>query len=1121
MKMQLIKSLPKAVLALVICLFLASCGSGCYEDPNFSDPLSYIPRTKSFSIDPRDKEWVDTGIDIFIPETDDTGNHKAEASITVEGTLSLCQTKNSPHPLKYVTMCTKLQSREGAPYLTSICNNSTPGEYARCFAQAEGSDISFGIRELPCSAAQENFVCDNGTLYKPNGKGSWETDKTQCAFDSFCKECMTGSLFCDNGKLSYIYPTLSQENTGHTTILIPGASCAPTITEYKISASQPAWTHITDDQGIKPGDIVKLSIMKPQDPPPVLTKTRTNVPVDNDKKISWNTYTFDINRYWDWAQEASDRQKQDCPEQIAYNTNISQKCAFNASGYSSCSTFPYDNSRLVSCLWLTFGTGLKLASNDTCNSSQMDSKETLVDFTDSSTSPYGEYIPIIDPSNENILGGGRTFVPEHAINKLCAAIYNQTSPDGKIKHEDSAGGYILQAEIQSCVALDGHPSPALPSQPTLGALMYMFSTQTPEVNDAGSAIFKDTKFYDPRNTSPTTSTATIYNDTRFSRLYLKISVPEKDRAISTGFYTVTVTYKEYPIRVGISSSIDYIKNFIKQIMFGEGSNEGSLQTYFNELKKNVNYSRYITILLVLYIVLYGLSFLTGNTQISQSDLLIHVIKIGIVIALISDTSWNFFHDHFFQIFINGTDALIRMFGIEGCDKGTCPTFYFVDHTLILLLATPSTLLKMLALIFMSPLGIIIVMLVLIGVFYFLLGVLSAIVSYLLCVMAIAILISLAPIFIPFALFDFTQYLFEQWWKMLARYALEPVLLIFGLQILVQIFYVTLIQLLDFTVCWKCVWPFNFDFSPVGGLLDAANISKTLCIPFFGAFGIFPDGGGASFLGQFSGSLASGLILIIIALVIREYTSFVNNIMDNIIGQSPGADYSDSKGKKQDRDAGKFLRDKIGVSRFENYVTSKARDGVTAITGFSLKTDDEIKKEKDYKQAKEKEEDEKYKRQGMRMLSGGKIDLDAQNLDKAFERTEDQKSLEALKSSDSSIKNAAATKLGEQMFANLAKDKYSAAAFEKGLTKLASLDSAKLDKLPQASQLKDLQVLLQKESIKPYMTDLKKSDDAVRKAAQLQIGKAMYSDANVGKSLSDRQARSTIVSELLKLARESD
>ena len=50
--------------------------------------------------------------------------------------------------------------------------------------------------------------------------------------------------------------------------------------------------------------------------------------------------------------------------------------------------------------------------------------------------------------------------------------------------------------------------------------------------------------------------------------------------------------------------------------------------------------------------------LAGSFQITATDIVIRVLKIGVIVALFSETSWSFFNDNLFTVFVNGSDYFL-------------------------------------------------------------------------------------------------------------------------------------------------------------------------------------------------------------------------------------------------------------------------------------------------------------------------------------------------------------------------------------------------------------------------------------------------------------------------------
>ncbi|MDC0864535.1 type IV secretion system protein [Rickettsiaceae bacterium] len=107
----------------------------------------------------------------------------------------------------------------------------------------------------------------------------------------------------------------------------------------------------------------------------------------------------------------------------------------------------------------------------------------------------------------------------------------------------------------------------------------------------------------------------------------------------------------------------------------EKFNELSKIIYF-KLIKNPTLQNIARTALTLYVIIYGLMFLAGATQITVTNIVVRTIKIAIVVALFSDTSWSFFNSNLFDVFVSGTDYLLT--SVVGVTGRVDNVFSFID-----------------------------------------------------------------------------------------------------------------------------------------------------------------------------------------------------------------------------------------------------------------------------------------------------------------------------------------------------------------------------------------------------------------------------------------------------------
>ncbi|MGN7661877.1 MAG: type IV secretion system protein [Anaplasma sp.] len=232
--------------------------------------------------------------------------------------------------------------------------------------------------------------------------------------------------------------------------------------------------------------------------------------------------------------------------------------------------------------------------------------------------------------------------------------------------------------------------------------------------------------------------------------------------------------------------------------------EGAIQKIYKGQTTSKPFWMAIQALLTLYLLFSALGYILGVIKITKYDLAVRVAKIAFLVSLFSPTSWQFFNEHCFQLFVGGVSEIITAF--SGYLDGDS-SFKFLDATLGILL-TAELWLRLLALLIAGPVG----WLAFIGVVWalvsFFLAMIQAMIMYLFVIITIAFLLTLAPIFFAFLLFQKTAQLFQGWLKMLVNFSLQPIILFASLAFLNQLILTSLHEVTDFTACENCAIGIN-------------------------------------------------------------------------------------------------------------------------------------------------------------------------------------------------------------------------------------------------------------------------------------------------------------------------
>ncbi|AIL65802.1 Type IV secretion system protein virB6 [Rickettsiales bacterium Ac37b] len=438
---------------------------------------------------------------------------------------------------------------------------------------------------------------------------------------------------------------------------------------------------------------------------------------------------------------------------------------------------------------------------------------------------------------------------------------------------DNMGGYTVYVTHYGCPGINGCPN--VKYAPS-GGLQMLVTTKDPNkecILDSQHTTKGDCgQFLSNANGgNPVNKTGNVW-----------VRVQDTTYSDNIGSYKVELSYETVMDGTGcdissgyFSAIVCYIMNIVKSTLFD--SNTGAIPVIFNKMTCSnttdkstcYDYLTSIRALLTLFVMIYAISFMFGLVQISQLDLVLRVMKMGLVLALTSPNSWQFFYSNFFDIFIDGSAQLVNM--MNGNDGSVANPFTFADHVLAVMLFSKTAVFRLIALLFSSKFGIIYLVMILYGVFIYIGAMFKAVIVYMMAYVATGLLISLAPIFIPCILFSMTRHVFDNWLKYLGKYALEPVILLTGLGILTQIL-LTTIGMFGFAACWKCVIPFNLGV-PIPGVPSI----PLFCLNFFGIWGMDNIGGGHGILSSIMGLFPQIIFFIIIVKLIDEYGSFSQKI----------------------------------------------------------------------------------------------------------------------------------------------------------------------------------------------------------------------------------------------------
>jgi type IV secretory pathway VirB6-like protein len=304
--------------------------------------------------------------------------------------------------------------------------------------------------------------------------------------------------------------------------------------------------------------------------------------------------------------------------------------------------------------------------------------------------------------------------------------------------------------------------------------------------------------------------------------------------------------------------------------------------------------------LTLYITLYALFFVMALVPMTQTELVIRITKVAVVMVVISPDSWHFFYSTIFTLFQEGRDYLLK--AITGSTMDDANLFQFLDRSVGKFFLS-STWVKMAALLGIPPLGWALFAMLLASIWWFLLACIEAVMAYIVALIAISLLITIAPFFIVCLLFTRTKPFFDAWVAHMVNFALQPVMLFSAIALMNEIIVIMFYQTIAFVTKRTCVW----------------NIMDYLC----GLYMPVP----ADMFNPLV-RITYAIILMIVTMMLKEFISFVPGIVGGLTGENIQENISTSSGgamQNMDQNLkGLIGQDDQSINRRENAEEEKQR-----------------------------------------------------------------------------------------------------------------------------------------------------------------------------------------------------
>lgn len=295
-------------------------------------------------------------------------------------------------------------------------------------------------------------------------------------------------------------------------------------------------------------------------------------------------------------------------------------------------------------------------------------------------------------------------------------------------------------------------------------------------------------------------------------------------ANNSGSYNVLVRVKD-PKGANISSIVDNVVTPVIELMDGTPpgvvpKKMGQAERMYTLLVNDPVFKTMTRAILMLAITFYGLGYLMGVSQFSQSEIINRVVKIGIIFLFISPNGWEWFDKIFVKFFKEGTDYLAFLMATsfdnspeiakalknnDFYDKSVL--FSSIDNVFGLFFSDAAQK-KIIGLLFASIFGWAYLLIIYSAFMLYVYAVANAVLLYLTSQVFISILFILGPLFFLFLFFNQTKGMFDKWIGQLTGFALQQIFLLTTLSFFNMMMYEVVKLSLGYRVCWDEIWAIN-------------------------------------------------------------------------------------------------------------------------------------------------------------------------------------------------------------------------------------------------------------------------------------------------------------------------
>ena len=278
----------------------------------------------------------------------------------------------------------------------------------------------------------------------------------------------------------------------------------------------------------------------------------------------------------------------------------------------------------------------------------------------------------------------------------------------------------------------------------------------------------------------------------------KIKVIIYDQYYSDNYGYYTLSFLSGVTGTESTSLFEYLVGLIEDIVLGEENSsgvreDGMIQYLYEAIVQDSGFAIILQLCLSLYVIFYGMAYLAGLKEVNKKELMIRIVKIGLVIAFTSENSWTFYNNIVVGFFKDGMDAMISMmsdltdttFGASLAEvtakvndttvSSEASRFSYIDQ-MINSYTSGAVTKKIWGLFFGVWFGFLLIPVIYGLIIYFIWTATRAVMVYITAMLKLVFAIAIGPLFIIGSLFSKTEGMFKKWLVFMASRSLEIIIL---------------------------------------------------------------------------------------------------------------------------------------------------------------------------------------------------------------------------------------------------------------------------------------------------------------------------------------------------------